>query len=356
MAGGVGSRFWPVSRNACPKQFLDILGLGRTFLQLTFDRYAQIVPAENILVVTSEQYKDLVVEQLPQLKREHILLEPFRRNTAPCIAYATYKIYAKNPDATVVIAPSDHLITGEENFKNTILRALDNASVSNDLFTIGIKPIRPDTNYGYIQINRNQNKIISEHSAYAVKTFTEKPNADLAQVFLDSGEFFWNSGMFIWRLKSIIREFETCLPEVAEFFRNGLDYYYTPKEQEYVNKVYADCPVISIDFGVMEKTKNAWVFLSNFGWSDVGTWNSIYDRSPNKDEKGNIVKAVNGLTDNIAGTIVKEDNPEKLIVVKDLENYIVIDTEDVLLVCPRHDRAVKDIITELSIKEKFKYL
>lgn len=356
MAGGVGSRFWPVSRNSKPKQFLDILGVGRTFLQMTFDRFSEIVPSENILVVTSEQYKGLVAEQLPQLKGDHILLEPFMRNTAPCIAYATYKIYAKNPEATVVIAPSDHLITGEENFRNTILRAMDNAAISNDLFTIGIKPTRPDTNYGYIQINRNNNKIIGEHSAYAVKTFTEKPSSDLAQVFLDSGEFFWNSGMFIWRLESIMMELKKCLPQVAELFEGGLDYYYTHKEQEYVNKVYADCPVISIDFGVMEKTKNAWVFLSNFGWSDVGTWNSIYERSPNKDAKGNIIKAQNFLVGNVKGTIVKENNPKKLVVVKNLENFIVVDTEDVLLISPREDRFIKDTITELSINEKLQYL
>lgn len=356
MAGGVGSRFWPLSRNAYPKQFLDILDLGKSFLQLTFERFANIVPAENIIVVTAEQYEDLVKKQLPQISRDNVLLEPYKRNTAPCIVYATYKLLARNPDATVVVAPSDHFITGEVNFQETISCALEYASKSNDLFTVGIKPTRADTNYGYIQINKGDHKIINEHSAYSVKTFTEKPNAELAKVFLETGEFFWNSGMFIWNLKAIKNEMEKYLPEVTELFKGGEEYYYTPQEVQFIQKVYADCPAISIDYGVMEKTKKAWVFLSNFGWSDVGTWNSIYERSPNKDLSGNIIKADEAMIDNVTNTIVQVKNKEKLVVVRNLDNFMVVDTDDVLLVCPKSDQAVKDIVTDLGIKEKSKYL
>lgn len=356
MAGGVGSRFWPISRNARPKQFLDILDLGKSFLQLTFERFVNIVPAENILIVTAAQYRDLVKEQLPQIKDENILLEPFKRNTAPCIAYATYKLYTQNPDATVIVTPSDHLITGENYFIDTIGSALDYASQCEDLFTIGIKPTRPETNFGYIQVNKSKHKLISEHSAYAVKTFTEKPNADLAKVFVETGEFFWNSGMFIWQLRAIKSEMEKYLPEVANLFKGGEFCYNTPEEQDFIHSVYTDCPAISIDYGVMEKTQKAWVFLSNFGWSDVGTWGSLYERSQNKDGQGNIVKTDNAYLKDITRTIVKMNNKDKLVVARNLDNYLIVDTDDVLMICPKEDVIVKDIVTELALNEKNEYL
>ena len=280
MAGGIGSRFWPMSRQARPKQFIDILGIGRTFLQMTFDRYAQIVPAENILVVTAQRYHSLVREQLPEIPEDNILLEPYKRNTAPCVAYATYKLYKKNPDATVIVAPADHLIIGEEHFRDTIRTALSVAEKSDRLYTIGIEPTRPETNYGYIQINKPVCKKAGSHVSYQVKTFTEKPNADLAKVFLETREFFWNSGMFIWSLKAIKAEMERCLPEVTTLFHGGEAYYGTAGEADFVRRVYEDCPAISIDYGVMEKTQKAWVFLSDFGWSDLGTWESVYERVP----------------------------------------------------------------------------
>ena len=351
MAGGIGSRFWPVSRQSRPKQFIDILGVGKTFLQMTFDRYSAIVPQDNILIVTSERYHDLVKEQLPQIKDENILLEPYKRNTAPCVAYATYKLYKKDPDAVVVVAPSDHLIIDEEAFYTTIRTALKSASQNDKLYTIGIDPTRPETNYGYIQINKQVRERVDQRDSYAVKTFTEKPNADLAKVFVETGEFFWNSGMFIWNLKAIKAELERCLPEVTTLFRGGEEFYYTPGERDFIRRVYEDCPAISIDYGVMEKTQKAWVFLSDFGWSDLGTWESIYERV-NKDEAGNLVKAGEPMVDNVHNSIIHCTDPEKLVVVRGVDNVMVVDLKDVLLVCHRDDRTIKDIVTDLTMKDK----
>ncbi|MBQ1707925.1 MAG: mannose-1-phosphate guanylyltransferase [Bacteroidales bacterium] len=351
MAGGIGSRFWPVSRQARPKQFIDILGVGRTFLQMTYDRYAKIVPAENILVVTAERYVGLVHEQLPQMSDDNILLEPYKRNTAPCVAYATYKLYKKNPDATVIVAPSDHLIIGEAQFQDTIQAALSTAEKSDNLFTIGIDPTRPETNYGYIQVNKSAANRVGSHASYQVKTFTEKPNADLAKVFLETGEFFWNSGMFIWNLKAIKEELERCLPEVTSLFKGGEKVYYTPAEKDFIRRVYEDCPAISIDYGVMEKTQKAWVFLSDFGWSDLGTWESVYERVAKNDD-GNVISGGVPMVDDVADSIVLCENPQKLVVARGLENVMIIDMSDVLLVCHRDDKTVKDIVTDLTMKDK----
>ena len=351
MAGGIGSRFWPVSRQTRPKQFIDILGVGRTFLQMTYDRYTKLIPPENILIVTAERYAGLVREQLPGLPEENILLEPYKRNTAPCVAYATYKLYKKNPDATVVVAPSDHLIIGEDAFCDTIRTALRHAEKSDNLFTIGIDPTRPETNYGYIQVNKAGGMRVGDHLSYPVKTFTEKPNADLAKVFVETGEFFWNSGMFIWNLKAIKAEMERCLPEVTTLFRGGEAYYYTPEEADFVRRVYEDCPSISIDYGVMEKTQKAWVFLSDFGWSDLGTWDSVYERMA-KDAGGNVVGGGVQMTDDVTDSVILCDSPDKLVVTRGLENMMVIDLKDVLLVCHRDDKTVKDIVTDLTMRDK----
>jgi mannose-1-phosphate guanylyltransferase len=351
MAGGIGSRFWPMSRQARPKQFIDILGIGKTFLQMTFERYARIVPAENILIVTAERYRDLVREQLPQMPDHNILLEPYKRNTAPCVAYATYKLYQKNPNATVIVAPADHLIIGDEQFNDTIRAALTAAEESDRLFTIGIEPTRPETNYGYIQINKAFSEKVGNHFSYQVKTFTEKPNAELAKVFLETGEFFWNSGMFIWKLQSIKDELERCLPEVTTLFQGGEDFYYTPGEADFIRRVYEDCPAISIDYGVMEKTQKAWVFLSDFGWTDLGTWESVYEQVQ-KDQKGNVVSAEVRMIDDVEGSVVLETNPEKLVVARGFERMMVVDMPDVLLVCRRDDKTIKDIVTDLTMKDK----
>lgn len=352
MAGGVGSRFWPLSRASRPKQFLDILDLGRTFLQMTFDRYASIVPKENILVVTAERYLDYVKEQLPEISMGNILLEPFKRNTAPCIAYATYKILSRNPNAVAVVAPSDHLITGEKNFEEIIQKGLKAAGASDKLFTIGIHPTRPETNYGYIQANKTECDVVDGKETFQVKTFTEKPDVETAKVFIETGEFFWNSGMFIWRLDAIKEELERCLPEVTTLFRGGEEFYYTESEADFIRKVYEDCPAISVDYGVMEKTRRAWVFPSNFGWSDVGTWGSIYENSPNKTPEGNVVKSQIAMVDGVRGSIIKEDDPKKLVVVRDVEDVMIVDVKDVLMVCKRTDKTVKDIITDLTVWDK----
>jgi len=351
MAGGIGSRFWPMSRQTRPKQFIDILGIGKTFLQMTYERYARIVPAGNILIVTAERYRDLVKEQLPAMPEENILLEPYKRNTAPCVAYATYKLYKKNPEATVVVAPADHLIIGDDLFTSTITSALEAAEKSDRLYTIGISPTRPETNYGYIQINKSFSEKVGEHASYQVKTFTEKPNAELARVFLETGEFFWNSGMFIWSLKAIKNELERYLPEVTTLFNGGEQFYYTPGEADFIRRVYEDCPAISIDYGVMEKTQKAWVFLSDFGWTDLGTWESVYEQVP-KREGGNAINVEVPMIDDVEGSIILETNPEKLVVARGFEQMMVIDMPDVLLVCHRDDKTVKDIVTDLTVKDK----
>lgn len=354
MAGGIGSRFWPMSRQALPKQFIDLLGIGRTFLQMTYDRYARIVPAENILIVTAERYRDLVREQLPLVPEENILLEPFKRNTAPCVAYATYKLLKKNPDATAVVAPADHLIVREEIFTDIVRTALETAEKSDNLYTIGIEPTRPETNYGYIQVNKAVSQASGPHLSYQVKTFTEKPDAELAKVFLETGEFFWNSGMFVWNLKAIRAELERCLPEVTTLFRGGEEVYYTDAEPDFIRRVYEDCPSISIDYGVMEKTRKAWVFLSAFGWSDLGTWGSVYERVP-KDDNGNVVSRsvrTAGMVDDVKNSMILSRNPDKLVVARGFENLMVVDMPDVLLVCRRDDKTVKDIVTDLTMKDK----
>ncbi len=356
MAGGTGTRFWPVSRAARPKQFLDILGLGKTFLRMTFYRYSQIVPIENIIVVTSEQYAGLVRSQIPQLLEENLLLEPSKRNTAPCVAYATYKLLKRNPDATVIIAPSDHNLSGIEHFRDTMSCALDYASKNDALLTIGVQPDHPDTNYGYIQADMAHKLDAGGHDVYPVKTFTEKPDEALAKVFLKTGEFFWNSGMFIWSLKSFKAELEACLPEVAEVFKAGMDAYDTPAEEQFIRQAYTDCPSISIDYGVMEKTHKAMVFMANFGWSDVGTWTSIFEHSERTEDGNNLVSATESMVSGVSDSIIREDNEGKLVVVRGLENFLVIDTPDALMICPKDDAAVKEIVADLSINDKSKYL
>lgn len=354
MAGGIGSRFWPVSRNATPKQFLDILGTGRSFLQETFSRFEQIIPAENIMIVTSERYGDLVKSQIPQIKEENLLLEPHRRNTAPCIAYAVYKLFKKNKNATIVVSSSDHLISNEELFLQTIERAMNYASQHDVLFTLGIKPTRPETAYGYIQTNRAEKVKVEDWEAYGVKTFTEKPDADLAKVFLESGEFLWNSGIYIWNIKTIMEELERYLPEIADSFKDGMELYYTEAESRYIKGIYETCNGISIDYGVMEKTDKSLVMEATFDWSDMGTWHSLYVRSY-KDEKDNVVKAEHSLVERTESSLIFTTDKEKLMVVKGLDNYMIIDTPDALLVCPKNETDFKDVITDLAVNELNKY-
>ncbi len=339
MAGGVGSRFWPESRGVRPKQFLDILGTGKTFLRATYERFLPLVPAENILVVTGEGYRELVCEQIPELAPEQILGEPLGRNTAPCIAYAAFRLRAGDPEAVMIVTPSDHLIAGEDEFRRTISESVDFATAHDAMMTIGIKPTRPDTGYGYIQIEEKCEGICK------VRTFTEKPNAELARIFVDSGEFFWNSGIFIWRTDVILKALEAHLGEVYQLFASAQDDFGTLREAAAVARIYPESRNVSIDFGVLEKADNVHVRCSDFGWSDVGTWNSLYENKPH-DSDGNVVTG-NTRLGRVTGSVVRV--PEgKLAVVEGLTDYIVVDTPDVLLVWPRSDeQGIKQIVTAL---------
>jgi Mannose-1-phosphate guanylyltransferase len=352
MAGGIGSRFWPASRNSKPKQFLDILGTGKTFIQQTYERFLKVVPKENILVVTSAQYEALVKEQLPDLLPENILLEPYRKNTAPCIAYAAYKLDVLNPNASMVVAPSDHLILNEDEFTGIIKSALEYTEQNDSLITLGIKPTRLETAYGYIQYNKKQSIDITGSTAYKIKTFTEKPNVEMAKVFIDSGEFLWNSGIFIWNLRTIKGELERYQSEIASLFAKGGDIYNTYKEVEFIENVYEACPNISIDYGIMEKTDKAIVYPASFGWSDLGTWESLYVQL-NKDDQGrnNAVKAERVMLNEVTDSLIISDEPGKLIVASNLEGYMIVNTEDVLMICPRDEATFKNIITDLVVKE-----
>lgn len=354
MAGGVGSRFWPMSRTSHPKQFIDILGTGKTLIQQTFDRFSKVCPKENILIVTNGIYKDLVMEQLSELGEQQVLCEPARRNTAPCIAYANYKIQASNPEAVIVVAPSDHIILKEDVFIEVIESAMDCASKNDWLLTLGIEPSRPDTGYGYIQFN-DEISCEKDPRIKKVKTFTEKPNLELAQSFLDSGDFLWNSGIFIWSLKSVMNAFEEHLDDVSNIFREGMGLYNTDKEEDFINNAYAVCKNISIDYGVMEKAENVYVLASDFGWSDLGTWGSLYDiRS--KDENQNAIVGKNVLTYNTRNCIVNMPK-DKLVVLQGLDDYIVVEDEDILLVCRKEDeQELRHIVNDVKVNKGEKFV
>jgi mannose-1-phosphate guanylyltransferase len=323
MAGGVGVRFWPYSRNSKPKQFLDVLGTGKTLLQSTFDRFVPLCPIENIYVVTHEEHAALVREQLPQLSDDQILAEPMRKNTAPCIAYASYKIALKNENAVIVVTPSDHLIMMEEVFQDVIKKAADMAQGQDKLMTLGITPTRPETGYGYIQYHTEKN------FAKKVKTFTEKPELSLAKKFLESGDFVWNSGVFIWGAKAITTAFHQYLPEMAEVFDEVRPKLGTPEEKEAILGAYSQCKNVSIDYGIMEKAKNVYVCLGNFTWSDLGSWASIHEISP-KDENNNVINA-NAHTYDTRNCIIK-GSPDKLIVVQGLNGYLIGEFGNVIIV------------------------
>ena len=341
MAGGIGSRFSPLSRTKKPKQFLDILGTGKTFIRQTYERFARIIPASNFFVVTGGVYKDLVLSEIPELDESQVLCEPMRRNTAPCIAYATCKLLKQNPNANVVVTPSDHFISNETNFLEVMLNALAYAGDNDALVTVGLKPSRPETGYGYIQIEKDDAPECKD-TICKVKTFTEKPEIETAKLFVKSGEFYWNSGIFIWSLSAINKALNEYLPEVAELFAKGNDFYNTGEEERFIFDAYSQCPNISIDYGVMEKAENVYVFAADFGWSDVGTWNSLYLQL-DKDKHNNVTKNSKIYLSQVSDSMINSSNPDKLIVVKGLSNYMVIDTEDVLMISPREN---EDIIKQ----------
>jgi len=350
MCGGIGSRFWPISRKTLPKQFLDFFGTGRSLLQQTFDRFSKVIPTENIFFVTNEAYADLICEQLPEISRKQILLEPMRRNTAPCIAWASYHIRALNPDANIVVAPSDHLILKEQEFLEAISSGLDMAASTDKLITLGIRPNRPETGYGYIQIAEHVRE-----KYYRVKTFTEKPELQLAKVFLESGEFYWNSGLFMWNVNSIIHELESNLPELTKKLSTKPEVYGTEREQAYIDKVFPTCPNVSIDYGVMEKTGNVIVALGDFGWSDLGTWGSLYDLSDKDAEENVALKGRAAFYDSNKNIVVMPKG--KLAVIEGLEGYLVAESDNVLLICKKdNESAIRKYVNDVQIKMGEEYV
>jgi mannose-1-phosphate guanylyltransferase len=342
MAGGVGVRFWPYSRNSKPKQFLDVLGTGKTLLQSTLDRYLPVCPTENFLVVTNVEHSAHVQAQLPMLHHNQILAEPIRKNTAPCIAYACHKIYKENPEAVIIVSPSDHLIQNEKEFQETIAKSAEQAKGQDMLITLGIKPTRPETGYGYIQY------IDSKLPLKKVKTFTEKPELSLAKKFVESGEFVWNSGIFIWSAKAILSALEKHTPELAEIFNEAAQQFGTPTEAKAVEAAYMQCRSVSIDFGVMEKATNVYVWLSQFQWSDLGTWASLHDASQ-RDEHNNVMRA-DVMTYDTRNSFIKGPK-DKLMVVQGLNGYLVGWFDDVLVVCEKDkEELFKRIVNDLKAK------
>lgn len=354
MAGGVGTRFWPMSRTSHPKQFIDILGTGETLIQQTYKRFLPLIAPENIYVVTNEIYKGLVLQQLPDLKESQVLCEPARRNTAPCIAYAAYKINAINPNANLVVAPSDHIIFREEIFTSIITSAIKAASGHDWLVTLGIRPSRPDTGYGYIQYEENT-PYAEDDRLKKVKTFTEKPALELAKTFLLSGDFLWNSGIFIWSVKSILQALELHLPEVNSLFKDDQNRYFTEAERDFIHKTYSQCRSISIDYGVMEKADNVYVFASDFGWSDLGTWGSLYEIR-NKDEQGNAIVGKNVIIYDSKNCIVNMPR-EKLTVLQGLDDYIVVEDDNILLVCRKSDeQQIRQFVNDVMVEKGEKFV
>lgn len=351
MCGGIGSRFWPYSRTMRPKQFIDFLGTGRTLLQMSYDRVLPLVPAENIYVVTNEQYAGQIREQLPELEARQLLFEPARRNTAPCIAWAAYHIAAQDAEASIMVAPSDHLITRERVFEEAIRKGFEFVEGHEALLTLGIHPTRPETGYGYIQIGERV-----EGDFFKVKTFTEKPNEELAQVFLDTGEFYWNSGIFLWTARTVIEELRRHAPDVAQTFDRGLKLFGTEKERAFIEENFPGCVGISIDFAVMEKSQRVYVECVNFGWSDLGTWRALYDLSP-KNSEGNVTQGCTVQAYGSTGNIFAISRPDKLVVADGLKDYIVADADDVLLICPKaQEQGLRQIVNDVRRTWGEKYL
>ena len=351
MAGGIGSRFWPMSRTAYPKQFLDVLNTGKTLVQWTYDRYAKFMPAENIFIVTSEEYVEIVKKQLPLLPVANILAEPSRKNTAPCIAYISFKLAQIDPEATFIVAPSDHLILEEAAFEATAMQAIDFVENIKALATLGIKPTQPNTGYGYIQYEGLE----VAKGIYKVKTFTEKPSLEIARTFLASGDFLWNAGIFAWKVSTILAAFEKHQPEMFELFDNEKQHFNTPQEKQAIQKIYPQCVNISIDIAIMEKADNVYVIPSSFGWSDLGTWNSAYDNME-KDYFSNAVASDNVVVIDATKCMINAPK-DKLVVVQGLDDFIVVDTKDVLLICSKEkEQSIKEYVAEVKRNKGDKYI
>ena len=349
MAGGSGMRFWPYSRDAKPKQFLDVLGTGRTLLQMTFDRFRTLTTTDKIWVVSNDKYAELIHEQLPDLGRHQVLLEPEKRNTAPCIAYAAHKILTQNPNAVLIVSPSDHAIFKERDFEEVINTAVRGATTKDKLIAIGIRPNRPETEYGYIQYLPDPRSPMKK-----VKTFTEKPKADLASKFIESGDFLWNSGIFVWSVGAIINAFEKHEKEMADLFAGGLNEYFTDGETKFIKKVYSQCRDISIDYAIMEKAENVFVVSGDFGWSDLGSWNALHEIK-DKDKNKNVTEEAVMIYDSKDNYIKGKKN--KLTIVQGAEGFLIADFDDVLLVCKKRDSAIfREFITDVKSNKGDKYI
>jgi len=342
MAGGIGTRFWPYSRNSKPKQFLDVLGTGKTLLQSTHERFLPLCPKENIFVVTNVEHVALTREQIPSIEPDQLLAEPMRKNTAPCVAYACHKIAKKNPEAVIVVSPTDHLILNEEEFQTTIRKSAEYAKAQNQLITFGIKPTRPETGYGYIQFIEGKSPLKK------VKTFTEKPELSLAKKFVESGDFVWNAGIFIGGVQAFLKSFAKHLPEMAEIFDELAPKLFTPEETFAVETAYAQCKSISIDYGIMEKADNVYVWLSTFTWSDLGSWGSLFDNSQ-KDANNNVVNADTLIYDT-RNSVIKS-SPGKLIVAQGLNGYLIGAFDNVVIVCEKDkEELFRRVVNDLKSK------
>ncbi len=343
MAGGIGSRFWPVSTKENPKQFHDMLGTGRSLLQNTFDRLNKIIPQENILIATNKDYKDLVLEHLPQVNETQVLLEPAMRNTAPCILYSALKIKDMNEDAVMIVAPSDHYIEEEETFVNEVRTAFEACEKEDILMTLGIKPSGPNTGYGYIQYEKSGKEIKK------VKKFTEKPNLENAKKFIAQGDYLWNAGIFIWSVKSIVSSFSSSLQEMTDLFNLGSDLWNTEEERRFIEQNYAKAQNISIDYGIMESAKNVYVLPVDFGWNDLGTWGSLYDKLE-KDEDNNAVINASSLLKNASNNIIRAAKGKKVII-QGLDDFIIVDHDDTLLIFPKSaEQEIKEISSHAAHK------
>ena len=352
MAGGIGSRFWPISRTGLPKQFLDFSIQGRSFLRRTYDRMKAVIPEENILVVSLERYSEQVRSQLPELPEENLLLEPYNRNTAPCIAFATYVILQRDPAAVTVVTPSDHAIARHEVFNKTLLNAIAYAEGSDALITLGVVPMRPDSNFGYIQMAGHP----EAGSPVKVKTFTEKPDAELARVFIETKEFLWNSGIFVWRAEAIRQALDKYAPEISRLWDGWQEVLGSENQRPFLERIYTDMPRISIDYAVMEKTDNAWVYPAEFRWADIGNWESLYEYLAYHDEQGNALNRTSRrLLKDCSDNIVYSTRDDKLLALRGMEDFIVIDTEDVLMICPRNEDKLKDFLSQLAMPEYEEY-
>lgn len=345
MAGGVGSRFWPVSTKDFPKQFHDMLGTGDTLIQKTFHRLADLIPKENIFILTNERYNDLVLEQLPEVEQRQVVLEPAMRNTAPCILYASLKIQKENPDAVMIVAPSDHWIEDEKTFSKNVQQAFDFCAKNNALMTLGIQPTFPNTGYGYIEYDKSSAKAIK-----SVNQFREKPDYKTAKEFIAQGNFLWNAGIFMWSVKSVVEAFQNNQPELYDLFENGIGVYNTDFEDDFIRDNYPKAENISVDYAIMEKSSNVCVIAAEFDWNDLGTWGSLYDKL-NKDESNNAVVNARTLTEDASGNMIRTET-DKIVVIDGLQDYIVVDKEEVLLIFPKSkEQDIKKTLQQ--VKDKF---